>query len=80
MPVKHDLFADLSITREELTKRRSVDPKLNQLVDDYNTLDADILDAEAGTAGDVSDDHLKKLKEKRLLAKDKIVRQLSHRA
>lgn len=80
MPVKHDLFADLSITREELTKRRSTDAKLNQLVDDYNTLDADIVDAESGGSESASDEHLKKLKEKRVLAKDKIVRQLGQRS
>ncbi|NBB09934.1 DUF465 domain-containing protein [Pseudomonas sp. SLFW] len=77
MPVKHDLYADLNITRDELGKHRSKDAKLNQLVDDYETLDADIVKAEAGSAGDVSDDQLKKLKEKRLLAKDKIVQQVT---
>ncbi|WP_110947624.1 DUF465 domain-containing protein [Pseudomonas bohemica] len=77
MPVKHDLYADLGITKDDLGKHRSKDAKLNQLVDDYEAVDADIVKAEAGSAGDVSDDQLKKLKEKRLLAKDKIVRQLS---
>ncbi len=76
MPVKHDLFADLGITKEELSKRRSKDAKLNQLVEKYDALDADVVKAEEGSAGDVSDDQLKKLKEKRLLAKDKIVQQL----
>jgi hypothetical protein len=76
MPVKHDLYADLNITKDELIKRRSQDAKLNQLVDDYARFDADIVKAEAGS-GDVSDDQLKKLKEKRLMAKDKIVRQLT---
>lgn len=78
MPVKHDLYADLSITKDELSKRRGQDPRLNHLVDHYDTIDADIVKAESGSAGDVSDDELKKLKEKRLLAKDEIVRQLSH--
>jgi len=77
MPVKHDLYADLSITKDELGKRRGQDPRLNHLVDQYDTIDADIVKAESGSAGDVSDDELKKLKEKRLLAKDEIVRQLS---
>ncbi|MFY1663653.1 YdcH family protein [Pseudomonas sp. Pseu.R1] len=76
MPVKHDLYADLSITRDELVRLRSQDAKLNQLVDRYDTLDADIVKAEAGSAGDVSEDQLKRLKEKRLLAKDEIVRHL----
>lgn len=77
MPVKHDLYADLNITRDELSKHRSKDAKLNHLVDDYETIDADIVKAEAGASGDVSDDQLKKLKEKRLLAKDRIVQQVA---
>jgi len=77
MPVKHDLYADLSITKDELIKLRSADAKLNQLVDDYDTIDADIVKAEAGSAGDVSDDQLKKLKEKRVLTKEKIVNQIA---
>lgn len=77
MPVKHDLYADLSITKDELIKLRSKDARLNQLVAHYDTLDADIVKAESGSAGDVSADQLKKLKEKRLLAKDKIVQQLT---
>ncbi len=77
MPVKHDLYADLSITKDELVKLRSRDARLNQLVDHYDTIDADIVKAESRSAGDVSDDQLKKLKEKRLLAKDKIVKQMN---
>ncbi|SEU05735.1 DUF465 domain-containing protein [Pseudomonas graminis] len=74
MPVKHDLYADLSITKEELAKRKGGDAKLNALVDHYDELDAHILSVEQ--AGDVSDDELKKLKEKRLQAKDTIAKQL----
>jgi uncharacterized protein YdcH (DUF465 family) len=77
MPVKHDLYADLSISKEELAQRRGGDPKLNHLVTQYDEIDADVVKAESGSAGDMSDDQLKKLKEKRLLAKDKIVQQLS---
>lgn len=77
MPVKHDLYADLSVSKEELSKLRSKDAKLNQLVEHYDMIDADIVKAEAGSAGDISDDQLKKLKEKRLLAKDKISRQIT---
>jgi uncharacterized protein YdcH (DUF465 family) len=76
MPVKHDLFADLSVSKDELTKRCASDPKLQSLVGDYDKVDGDIVKAESGSAGDVSDDQLKKLKEKRLLAKDKIVQRL----
>ncbi|WP_285425524.1 DUF465 domain-containing protein [Pseudomonas sp. efr-133-TYG-103a] len=78
MPVKHDLLADLKIDKEELVKKRGNDPKLNQLVNDYDELDADIVKAEKGPSGSISDDDLKKLKEKRLLAKDKIVKQLEY--
>jgi uncharacterized protein YdcH (DUF465 family) len=76
MPVKHDLYADLNITKDELSKHRSRDPKLNKLVFDYEALDADIVKAE-GASGELPDDELKTLKEKRLLAKDKIVQQVS---
>jgi len=77
MPVKHDLLKDLNITKEEITKRRSTDDRLSQLLDSYNLIDADVVDAESGSAGNVSDDQLKKLKEKRLLVKDKIVQRLT---
>ena len=77
MPVKHDLYADLGITKDELVKRRSQDAKLNSLVEGYYQIDGEILKAEAGSAGDISDDDLTKLKEKRLLAKDRIVTQLT---
>jgi uncharacterized protein YdcH (DUF465 family) len=36
-----------------------------------------VVKAESGASGDISDDQLKKLKEKRLLAKDNIVKQLT---
>ncbi|MGE6388654.1 YdcH family protein [Pseudomonas sp. NPDC078416] len=75
MPVKHDLYADLSVTKEELAKLKSGDAKLNALVDHYDELDADIVSAEQ--AGDASDDELKKLKEKRLQAKDSIASHLN---
>ncbi|MDH0745478.1 DUF465 domain-containing protein [Pseudomonas sp. GD03842] len=78
MPVKHDLYADLSIAKEEVIKMRGKDPKLNSLIDSYESLDADIVEAESGSAGDVSDDQLKRLKEERLLVKDKIVKHVSY--
>ena len=77
MPVKHDLYADLSISKEDLAKRRGSDPKLNQLVAHYDEIDAEVLKAEAGSSLGVSDAQLLKLKEKRLATKDKIVIQLS---
>ena len=75
MPVKHDLYADLSVTKEELAKLKSGDAKLNALVEHYDELDIQIVSAEE--AGDIPDDELKKLKEKRLLIKDKIVQRLT---
>lgn len=76
MPVKHDLYADLKHTREQVAERSKTDKKLNQLVADYDQSDRDVLDAESGAAGSISDETLKKLKEKRLLVKDKIVQRL----
>lgn len=75
MPVKHNLYADLSITKEELAKRKGSDAKLNALVEHYDELDAQIVSVEQ--AGDASDDELKKLKEKRLQAKDTIASHLN---
>jgi uncharacterized protein YdcH (DUF465 family) len=77
MPVKHDLFADLKLTKDEVTQRSRTDAKLQQLLSDYDEADSQVLDAEKGLAGGVGDDALKKLKEKRLLVKDKIVQRLS---
>lgn len=77
MPVKHDLLKDLNITKEEIVKRSGKDDRLSQLLDAYNEIDADVVEAESGASGNVTDDQLKKLKEKRLLVKDKIVQRLS---
>lgn len=73
MPVKHDLFADLKLSRDEVVERSRSDAKLQQLLSDYETADTQVLDAEKGLAGGIGDDDLKKLKEKRLLVKDRIV-------
>jgi uncharacterized protein YdcH (DUF465 family) len=77
MPVKHDLFADLKLTKDEVAERSRSDAKLQQLLSDYDEADLNVLDAERGLAGGAGDDELKKLKEKRLLVKDKIVQRLS---
>ncbi|MGV8920423.1 MAG: DUF465 domain-containing protein [Pseudomonas sp.] len=77
MPVKHDLLQDLKITKEEITKRRGTDGRLSQLLDSYNSIDADVVHAESGSAGNVTDEQLKVLKEKRLSVKDKIVQHLA---
>lgn len=76
MPVKHDLFKDLGFTREQVAERSKADKKLHQLLADYNEIDAGVLKAEAGAAGSVSDDQLTRLKEKRLLIKDKIMQHM----
>ena len=75
MPVKHNLFEDLKLTREEVETRRKGDDRLSKLLDDYHAIDADVLKAESAAA---PDDDVKKLKEKRLLAKDRIVQQLEY--
>ncbi|WP_426141856.1 hypothetical protein [Pseudomonas sp. DWP3-1-2] len=77
MPVKHDLYKDLGFTKEQVAECSKADRKLNQLLSDYGQIDNNVLDAESGSAGNVSDEDLKKLKEKRLLIKDKIVQRLT---
>ncbi|WP_341520569.1 DUF465 domain-containing protein [Pseudomonas sp. G.S.17] len=77
MPVKHDLYKDLGLTRAQVAERTEGDGKLNKLLIDYSQIDTGVLDAESGSAGNISDDQLKKLKEKRLEIKDKIVQQLT---
>ena len=76
MPVKHDLYKDLGLTKEQVSERSKTDGKLNKLLVEYGQIDTSVLDAESGSAGSVSDDELKKLKEKRLLIKDRIVQRL----
>jgi len=77
MPVKHDLSKDLELSKEEIIQRRAVDTQLSRLLDRYDEVDAQVVSAEAGASGNISDDELKKLKEKRLLVKDKIVQRLT---
>jgi hypothetical protein len=76
MPVKHDLLKDLNITNEEIVKRRENDGRLSHLLDSYDAIDADVVKAESGSSGNVTDDQLRKLKEKRLHVKDEIVKHL----
>jgi len=76
MPVKHDLYQDLSRTKEEIQKISANDPLLSSLLAKYSEADADVVKAETATSDAPSDDDLKKLKEKRLGYKDKIVEQL----
>jgi uncharacterized protein YdcH (DUF465 family) len=76
MPVPHDLYQDLSCTKEEIQQRRAQDARLDSLLDDYREIDKHVLDIESMKAGNVSDDELRKLKERRLLIKDKIQQRL----
>lgn len=76
MPVPHDLFQDLSCTKEEIQQKRTQDPRLDSLINKYSQADADVVKAETATSDAPSDDVLKKLKEKRLKVKDEIVSHL----
>ncbi|EJM17423.1 Protein of unknown function (DUF465) [Pseudomonas sp. GM21] len=76
MPVPHDLFQDLKVSKEEIQQKRTKDPLLDSLINKYSQADADVVKAETASSDAPSDDVLKKLKEKRLQVKDKIVQQL----
>ncbi|KAA0945846.1 MULTISPECIES: DUF465 domain-containing protein [unclassified Pseudomonas] len=73
MPVKHDLYQDLDLTKEDIQKRRADDKYLDSLLHQYDSADKEVVDFES--SGGV-DEELEKLKKKRLLVKDKIVNQL----
>ncbi|MGW8461278.1 MULTISPECIES: YdcH family protein [Pseudomonas] len=76
MPVPHDLFQDLKVSKEEIQQKRTKDPLLDSLINKYSQADAEVVKAETASSDAPSDDVLKKLKEKRLQVKDKIVQQL----
>lgn len=76
MPVPHDLYQDLSRTKEEIQQRRAQDARLDSLLDDYREIDKHVLAIESMNAGNVSDDELRTFKERRLLIKDKIQQRL----
>ncbi|MEE4099768.1 DUF465 domain-containing protein [Pseudomonas viridiflava] len=65
------------MTRDEVAERGRQDARLQQLLNDYDSADVEVLNAEKGSAGGIGDDALRKLKEKRLLVKDRIVQRLS---
>jgi uncharacterized protein YdcH (DUF465 family) len=73
MPVSHDLYQDLSCTKEEIQQKRTKDPLLDSLINKYSLADAEVVKAEQAKS---SDDAVTKLKAKRLEVKDKIVKQL----
>ncbi len=73
MPVKHDLYQDLGLSKEVVHERRAGDKRLDSLLTQYDDADKEVLKAESASA---SDEDVEKLKKKRLLVKDKIVEQL----
>lgn len=73
MPVSHDLFQDLSCTKEEIQQKRTQDPRLDSLLNKYSEADKNVVEAENAKS---DDDALKKLKEKRLTVKNEIVERL----
>ena len=76
MPVIHSLTEDLNLSKEEIQQKRTKDPLLDSLLNKYQQADDDVVKAETAQSDAPSDEALKKLKEKRLQVKDKIVQQL----
>lgn len=73
MPVKHDLYQDLGLSKEAIHECRASDNRLDSLLHQYDSADKEVLELESSSGGD---EELEKLKKKRLLIKDKIVEQL----
>ncbi|ONH55671.1 hypothetical protein SAMN04490182_2659 [Pseudomonas cedrina] len=73
MPVKHDLYQDLGLSKEAVHERRAGDKRLDSLLTQYDAADGEVLKAESASA---SDEDVEKLKKKRLLIKDEIVAKL----
>ncbi|CRM18877.1 MULTISPECIES: DUF465 domain-containing protein [Pseudomonas] len=73
MPVKHDLYQDLGLSKEVVHERRANDKRLDSLLTQYDDADKEVLKAESASAGD---EEVEKLKKKRLLIKDDIVAKL----
>ncbi|AUZ46018.1 DUF465 domain-containing protein [Pseudomonas fluorescens] len=73
MPVKHDLYQDLGLSKEVVHERRAGDKRLDSLLTQYDAADGEVLKAESASA---SDEEVEKLKKKRLLIKDEIVAKL----
>ena len=74
MPVKHDLYQDLGLSKEVVHERRRSDDRLNSLLEQYDAADKEVVVFESSGG---ADDELGKLKKKRLSVKDKIVLQLA---
>ncbi|MBV4455295.1 MULTISPECIES: DUF465 domain-containing protein [Pseudomonas] len=73
MPVKHDLYQDLGLSKQVVHERRAGDKRLDSLLTRYDAADGEVLKAESASA---SDEDVEKLKKKRLLIKDEIVAKL----
>ncbi|AKS09637.1 DUF465 domain-containing protein [Pseudomonas trivialis] len=74
MPVKHDLYQDLGLSKEVVHERRAGDKRLDSLLTQYDDADKEVLKAESASA---SDEDVEKLKKKRLLIKDDIAAKLA---
>ena len=73
MPVKHDLYQDLGLSKEDVHKRRAQDNRLDSLLTQYDDADAKVLKAQKASA---SDEEVENLKKKRLSIKDEIAQRL----
>ncbi len=69
MPVKHDLYQDLGLSKEKINGRRAENSHLNALFDKYAEIDHSVVSAEEQND---SDEKVKALKDKRLALKDEI--------
>ena len=76
MPVPHDLYQDLKLSKEDIQQKRTKDPLLDSLLNKYTQADAEVVKAESAQSDAPSDEVLKKLKEKRVQVKDKIAERL----
>ncbi|MBE8589794.1 YdcH family protein [Pseudomonas sp. MAFF 301449] len=74
MPVKHDLYQDLGLSKEVVHERRASDKRLDSLLTQYAAADGEVLQAESRKADDMEVEVLKK---KRLLIKDEIAQRLA---
>ncbi|KTC46147.1 hypothetical protein AO262_06035 [Pseudomonas fluorescens ABAC62] len=74
MPVKHDLYQDLGLSKEAVHQRRASDKRLDSLLTQYDAADSEVLEAESRKADDRDVEVLKK---KRLSLKDEIAERLN---
>lgn len=78
MSAPHDLCQDLNMTGEEMYLRRKDDPKLDELVAEYENAHRRTVDAEETNSAIISDEELTALKATRLKLKDKIVQYMQN--